>query len=150
MAANSGQGGSRVGEGPQLEVHAEQHIDCARAPCRPFNPQIGLVFANKRVFYKQRDNHFFPAASYVGSLLLTQLPQSFIEVTVFSLLLYWVRAWGGAGGVAMGAAPALLAQGHRHSIHLVLPLPRLADLGPHPQRRQLLPLLAGAVQHLKL
>ncbi|KAL4442124.1 hypothetical protein ABPG77_011385 [Micractinium sp. CCAP 211/92] len=53
-------------------------------------PQIGLVFANKRVFYKQRDNHFFPAASYVGSLLLTQLPQSFIEVTVFSLLLYWI------------------------------------------------------------
>ncbi|KAL4427934.1 hypothetical protein ABPG75_002023 [Micractinium tetrahymenae] len=53
-------------------------------------PQIGLVFANKRVFYKQRDNNFFPAASYVLSLLLTQLPQSFIEVSVFSLLLYWI------------------------------------------------------------
>lgn len=71
-------------------------------------PQIGLVFANKRVFYKQRDNHFFPAASYVGSLLLTQLPQSFIEVSVFSLLLYWVRAWPGSlGAWHQGAATCM-------------------------------------------
>ena len=28
-------------------------------------PQIGLVFANKRVFYKQRDNNFFPSGAYV-------------------------------------------------------------------------------------
>ena len=55
------------------------------------NPQSGLVFANKRTFYKQRDNNFYPPASYVLSYLLTQLPQSTVEVTLFSVIVYWVR-----------------------------------------------------------
>ena len=48
------------------------------------------MFANKRIFYKQRDNNFYPPASYVLSYLLTQLPQSTVEVTLFSLVVYWV------------------------------------------------------------
>lgn len=103
----------------------------SRSPLPSARLQIGLVFANKRVFYKQRDNHFFPAASYVGSLLLTQLPQSFIEVTVFSLLLYWVRApaWKHSRTEALGhLGPA--CSGHMSSLARDMPAP----LVPRPRR----------------
>ncbi|KAI3428353.1 hypothetical protein D9Q98_006733 [Chlorella vulgaris] len=54
------------------------------------SPQIALVFANKRVFYKHRDNNFFPPAAYVGSFVLTQIPQSVIECIIYSLGVYWI------------------------------------------------------------
>lgn len=75
-----------------------------------------------RVFYKHRDNNFFPPFAYVLTLVLTQLPQSTIECTIFSLGVYWMSGltrtasnyflyllviWSisnGAGGRAGGAA----------------------------------------------
>ena len=44
-----------------------------------------------RVFYKHRDNNFFPPAAYVLSFVVTQLPQSTIECILYSTCVYWVR-----------------------------------------------------------
>lgn len=46
--------------------------------------------APRSVFYKQRSNNFFPPASYVISFVLTQLPASTVECTLYSLLVYWI------------------------------------------------------------
>lgn len=64
-------------------------------------PQIGLVFSHKRVFYKQRDNHLFPSGAYVASFVITQLPASTLEVLVYSLCVYWITG-GWVGGVNRG------------------------------------------------
>jgi ABC-type multidrug transport system ATPase subunit/ABC-type multidrug transport system permease subunit len=53
-------------------------------------PVMGFTFGTKRIFYKQRDNHFFPSWSYVISLLLSQVPPSTAESILFSLVLYWI------------------------------------------------------------
>jgi hypothetical protein len=130
------------------------------------------VFANKRVFYKQRDNNFYPPASYVLSYLLTQLPQSTVEVTLFSLVVYWVsraarlapprtpprllapcRTAPPPAPPAWAAAPSSLAEFprcccccHCHAKHVLHALPCLpappADLWADAHRRQLL-LLPG-------
>ncbi|GAB4819215.1 hypothetical protein N2152v2_006261 [Parachlorella kessleri] len=53
-------------------------------------PQMGLVFSTKRVFYKHRDNNFFPAWSYVCGMVLVQLPQSTMESIVYSVTVYFL------------------------------------------------------------
>jgi ABC-type multidrug transport system ATPase subunit len=53
-------------------------------------PVMGFTFGTKRIFYKQRDNHFYPSWSYVISLLLSQVPPSTAESILFSLVLYWI------------------------------------------------------------
>lgn len=54
-------------------------------------PESSLCPLPARVFYKHRDNNFFPPAAYVGSFVLTQIPQSVIECIIYSLGVYWVR-----------------------------------------------------------
>lgn len=41
------------------------------------------------VFWKQRDNLFFPVASYVLPISLLRLPYSLINSTVWSVIVYW-------------------------------------------------------------
>lgn len=53
-------------------------------------PSLGFVFATKRVFYKHRDNHFFPPWSYVIALLLSQMPSSTLESILYSVILYFI------------------------------------------------------------
>ncbi|KAL4527487.1 hypothetical protein Ndes2526B_g08823 [Nannochloris sp. 'desiccata'] len=53
-------------------------------------PVMGFTFGTKRVFYKQRDNHFYPPWSYSISLLLSQVLPSTAESILFSLVLYWI------------------------------------------------------------
>ncbi len=81
------------------------------------------------MFYKHRNNGFFPPASYVLSFVLTQLPQSLIECVIYSQGVYWISgltrnasnyflfllvifsvnngAWGDGGE---GTGPTLLAR----------------------------------------
>ena len=53
-------------------------------------PSLGFVFNTKRVFYKQRDNHFFPSWSYVVGLLLAQVLPSTVESVLFTLVVYFI------------------------------------------------------------
>lgn len=53
-------------------------------------PAMGFVFNTKRVFYKHRDNHFFPSWSYVVSLLIAQFPSSTAESILYSIVAYWI------------------------------------------------------------
>lgn len=53
-------------------------------------PQVAMVFGVKRIFYKQRDNNFYPPAAFSVGLTVTQIPQSFLEAVIFSLSLYWI------------------------------------------------------------
>lgn len=49
------------------------------------------------MFFKQRDNSFFPPASYVAGLLLTQVPQITAESIIFSLIVYFIVGLQPAG-----------------------------------------------------
>jgi hypothetical protein len=100
--------------------------------------QISLVFANKRIFYKQRDNNFYPPASYVLSYLLTQLPQSTVEVTLFSLVVYWVSR--AARLAPPRLPPCLLAPCPAAPPPASLPAPVWAALQRRPAVVVLLPL----------
>ena len=53
-------------------------------------PSIGFVFNTKRVFYKHRDNRFFPTWSYVVGLMLAQVLPSTIESLLFTLVVYFI------------------------------------------------------------
>jgi len=53
-------------------------------------PVMGFTFSTKRVFYKQRDNYFFPSWSYSVSLLLSQVLPSLVESILFVVSLYWI------------------------------------------------------------
>jgi len=53
------------------------HHECLAMPC-----SASTSLTPCRVFYKQRDNHYFPPASYVLSYVLTQLPYSIVEVRI--------------------------------------------------------------------
>ncbi len=69
-----------------------------------------MVFSTKRVFYKQRDNNFFPSMSYDAGLLLTQIPQSTIEAVIFSAITYWMCGFEPSGKLQQSS----LAACHRH------------------------------------
>jgi len=58
--------------------------------CLSSMPAMGSVFETKRVFYKQRDNHFFPTWSYVVSLVFAQVPASTFESILFSIVIYFI------------------------------------------------------------
>jgi ABC-type multidrug transport system ATPase subunit/ABC-type multidrug transport system permease subunit len=53
-------------------------------------PQVAMVFETKRVFFKQRDNNFYPAWSYSSGMTITQIPQSFMESVLFAVVVYWI------------------------------------------------------------
>ena len=53
-------------------------------------PSLGFVFITKRVFYKHRDNHFFPSWSYVVSLAISQVPASTAESILYALVVYFI------------------------------------------------------------
>lgn len=53
-------------------------------------PVVGFVFNTKSVFYKHRDNKFFPSWAYAGALLISQVPSSTAESILFSLTVYWI------------------------------------------------------------
>ena len=53
-------------------------------------PALGFVFNTKRVFYKQRDNHFFPSWAYVVGLLLAQVVPSTLESVLFAVVVYFI------------------------------------------------------------
>ena len=52
------------------------------APCFP---QLGYT----SVFYKQRDNLYFPVAAYVLPTTALRLPYSLFLATVWSIIVYW-------------------------------------------------------------
>ncbi|GMH32356.1 hypothetical protein BSKO_00190 [Bryopsis sp. KO-2023] len=52
--------------------------------------QMQITMMNKSVFYKHKDNFFFPALSYACGMAFTQIPFSFVESTVFSLTTYFM------------------------------------------------------------
>jgi hypothetical protein len=52
------------------------------APVATTHPFL-FATARCRVFYKHRDNNFFPPFAYVLTLVLTQLPQSTLECTIY-------------------------------------------------------------------
>lgn len=53
-------------------------------------PQLAFAFLSKSTFYKQRDNHLFPAWNYSVAQVIMQMPQSTMESVVFSLVVYWI------------------------------------------------------------
>jgi ABC-type multidrug transport system ATPase subunit len=53
-------------------------------------PVMGFTFGTKRVFYKQRDNYFYPSWSYSVSLLFSQVLPSTAESLLYSLVVYWI------------------------------------------------------------
>jgi ABC-type multidrug transport system ATPase subunit/ABC-type multidrug transport system permease subunit len=53
-------------------------------------PVLGFVFNTKGVFYKHRDNKFFPPWAYAVAQLIAQLPSSTAESILFSLTVYWI------------------------------------------------------------
>ena len=53
-------------------------------------PVIGFVFNTKNVFYKHRENKFFPPWAFALANLVAQLPSSTAESILFSLTVYWI------------------------------------------------------------
>ena len=53
-------------------------------------PVLGFVFNTKGVFYKHRDNHFFPSWSYSVAHAISQVPSSTAESILYSLSVYWI------------------------------------------------------------
>lgn len=61
-------------------------------------PQIGMVFATKAIFYKQRDMHFFGSSQYVVAMNMTQLPMSLSEAVLYTIPLFFITGLSRAGG----------------------------------------------------
>lgn len=53
-------------------------------------PVVGFVFNTKGVFYKHRNNKFFPSWAYAIAHLIAQLPSSTAESILFSISVYWI------------------------------------------------------------
>ena len=50
------------------------------------------------VFYKHRDARFFPSTAWAAAMSVTQIPWAIIEVTLYSLVVYFfVGFYKGAG-----------------------------------------------------
>ncbi|TMW55199.1 hypothetical protein Poli38472_013090 [Pythium oligandrum] len=52
--------------------------------------QTPTYLADREVFYKQRDAHYFRTASYILSNSASQLPMAFAETLVFGTMVYWI------------------------------------------------------------
>lgn len=61
-------------------------------------PAIASVFSTKAVFYKQRDNRFFPSWSYSLVHLVAHIPASLAETLLFSASLYWIAGLENSAG----------------------------------------------------
>ena len=53
-------------------------------------PVLGFVFNTKGVFYKHRDNHFFPPYAFSVSHAISQVPSSTAESILYSICVYWI------------------------------------------------------------
>ena len=53
-------------------------------------PVIGFVFNTKNVFYKHRENKFFPPWAFALANLVSQVPSSTAESILFSVTTYWI------------------------------------------------------------
>ena len=53
-------------------------------------PVLGFVFNTKGVFYKHRDNKFFPSWAYAVAHLISQVPSSTAESILFAVTVYWI------------------------------------------------------------
>lgn len=59
------------------------------------------MFATKRVFYKHRDNNFFPSWSYVCGMALVQVPQSTLEALLYTVTVYFLANLTRTGDIPM-------------------------------------------------
>ncbi|KAI8105725.1 hypothetical protein M9434_000307 [Picochlorum sp. BPE23] len=53
-------------------------------------PVLGFVFNTKGVFYKHRDNKFFPPWAFAVAHLISQIPSSTAESILFSVSVYFI------------------------------------------------------------
>eukprot|EP00877_Chromochloris_zofingiensis_P010755 jgi/Chrzof1/5933/Cz16g21030.t1 len=53
-------------------------------------PQLALVLASKPVWFKHRDNYFYPAYAHGVAMAITQFPLSIIDASLFSLITYFM------------------------------------------------------------
>lgn len=53
-------------------------------------PVIGFVFNTKNVFYKHRENKFFPPWAFAVANAIAQVPSSTAESILFSVTVYWI------------------------------------------------------------
>jgi ABC-2 type transporter len=68
-------------------------------------PEVAITVERKAVFYKQRDNNFFPAWSYALPLMLMDLPILFLEVLPYCILVYWIAGFAATAGQVRTRAP---------------------------------------------
>lgn len=60
------------------------------------------------VFWKQRDNLFFPVSCYVLPITILRLPYSLVNTLVWSMIVYW------ATGLTYSAGRCLRPHHHHH------------------------------------
>jgi ABC-type Mn2+/Zn2+ transport system ATPase subunit/ABC-type multidrug transport system permease subunit len=56
-------------------------------------PQVTIVFNQKAVFIKQRDDYFYPPWSFALALFLTQIFQSLVESAIYSIAVYFMAGF---------------------------------------------------------
>ncbi|KAL2643201.1 hypothetical protein R1flu_010788 [Riccia fluitans] len=52
--------------------------------------EISITIARLPVFYKQRDNRFYPVWAFVAPNWVLRLPYSFVEAVIWSSIVYWL------------------------------------------------------------
>lgn len=58
------------------------------------------------VFFKHRDNHFFPPWAYAVAAAITQLPLAFVETTILTIIVYFMAGfYYSAGELAPSPSP---------------------------------------------
>lgn len=53
-------------------------------------PILAIMLENKPVFFKHQDNFFYSSVAYIWSMVATQIPYSFIESVIFSVITYFM------------------------------------------------------------
>ncbi|DBB03271.1 TPA: hypothetical protein ACH3X3_010666 [Trebouxia sp. C0006] len=53
-------------------------------------PQLATTFMNKGVFYKQRNNKFFPVSTYAYAMAISHVPFGLIETVVYTCIVYFI------------------------------------------------------------
>lgn len=62
-------------------------------------PILAITLENKPVFFKHQDNFFYSSMAYVWSMVITQIPFSFVESLLFSLITYFMVGFSTGGSV---------------------------------------------------
>ena len=74
----------------------------ATAPSRPSNSWVdsghALQLGYTSVFYKQRDNLYFPVSAYVLPTTVLRLPYSLFLATTWSIVVYWACGMAPSAG----------------------------------------------------